>query len=430
MSPKQFKYSVIFLLLLLSGCNLDLTPEDKLASFDKLYAVSQNVEAVDFICKPDNSGYILIGNLKFDDNNNSDIIIVDVGSDGMQQNFHRIKTPFYDEAISIQLYEDDNSVLVLCHRKLGGAESPIERNLIIKSNLDGIPFKAENTNPEDTISAEFKILNITDNNPIYLNDFILIPPHLISVGHIRQSSSGKQRKITQIFDITSINFNDSNDSIVKMTMEKPSATLPYDGSKSIMVMKGNAPSAIYEVLGEKTFQNPNNEIDEEGSQNITWNIYSELEAPAAPPIWIGTDNNESFGDILFHSNKKNYIGGSYLDTNSIFLISKDYTGENNNRDQKIYVSANYGNKVASLSEDQEGNIIMATVEEGSLNTTSHILKFSQAGEPIENEDFEFTSTGLYNIKKIASEPGNIIVILSQKTFENNSTAIGLMKIKF
>jgi len=426
MNHKHFKNIIIILLLPLVGCNLDQLPEDQLPSFDKLYVVSENVEAVDFICKPDASGYIIAGNLKSAEN--SDIIIIDVGSDGMQKNLHQIKTPFFDEAVSIKLYQEDNSIVILSHRKSDISEPNVEQNLIIKADLNAIPFRADNTDPNDTVSAEFKILTTKSNTPIQLQDFIIKPPNLICVGNIRQSATGNFSKLTQIFDISSVDFNDKNDSIVEMTRQKPDS-IPYNNSRNLKIMEGNAPSAVYEVIAQNISENPNYGINGP-SQNINWDIYTDLESSASERIFIGTDKNEIFGDVLYHSNNKNYIAGNYLDSDTLFLISKEYIGINNNADQKITTIADYGNKVVSLTEDEEGNIIMATIEEGDANNVSHILKFSQSGQPIDDQDFVFNSTGLFNIKKIRNESGNILVVLSNKTFENNSTAIGLMKIKF
>ncbi|WP_296622677.1 hypothetical protein [Marivirga sp.] len=410
----------------ITSCNLDPLPEDQLPSFDKLYAVSLNVEAVDFICKPNASGYIIVGNLKSTEN--SDIIIIDVGTDGMQRNLHRINTPTFDEAVSAKLYEDDNSVLILGHRKSDPSQANIGQNILIKSNLDGIPIRADNVNSEDTISAEFKILTINENNPVQLNDFLIIPPNLIAVGRIRESPTGASNRITQIFDITSASFNNKNDSLFDKIREKPDAIV-YDNSRSLKIRKGNTPSVVYEVMGQNISENPNGEVNGV-SLNISWDIYTNLESGASERIYIGTDTDEAFGDILFHSNGKNYIAGNYVNTDTVFLISKEYTGVNNNVGQKIYTTTEYGNKVSSLTEDDDGNIIMALIDETDINNNSLLLKFSQAGEPIEDQNLKFISTGLYNIKKIENEAGNILVILSQKTFENNSTAIGLMKIKF
>jgi hypothetical protein len=408
------------------SCNLDPLEADQSSNFDKLYAVSENVEAIDFICKPDLSGYIIVGNIKSPDN--SDIILINVGADGMQDTLRRIITPTYDEAVSIKINEDDNSVWILAHRKFDPSQPNVDQNILFKSDLNGIPIQATNRDAEDSLSAEFKILNISDNFPVQLNDFLIIPPNLITVGQIRESASGNYNRLTQIFDINSINFNDKNDSIVTLLSEKPTQK-NYNNSRYLKIMRGHESTAVYEVLGQNFSENPNNEINGP-SENINWDIFTEVESDASERIFIGSDRNEGFGDILYHSNGKIYIGGNYLDTDMLFLIAKDYTGTNNNTDQEIIEIDGYGNRIASLSEDDIGNIIMATVDEGEINNISNILKFSQAGDTIDNQSIKFRSTGLNEIIKIENEPGNVLVILSQKTFENNSTAIGLMKIKF
>ncbi|SMG18357.1 hypothetical protein SAMN05661096_01062 [Marivirga sericea] len=434
MKRKFFLHIAFIMLLPMASCNLEPLEEDQLPSFDKLYAVSENIEAIDFICKPDASGYIIVGNLTSSDNSNSDIIIIDVGANGIQQNFHRIYTPQHDEAVAIKLNENDNSVFILAHRKSDQSQDIIEQNLILKANLQGVPVRASNASIEDTVSAEIKVLTPENNNQlIRLNDFLITPPNLICVGQIRLSPAGNYSRVTQIFNISSVDFNNSNDSTIIEFRQKPDQK-NYSNSELFKITNGNVPSAVYEVIGQNISENPDGD-GSEPSQNITWDAYTDLESSAGEPIFIGTDRDEKFGDILYHSNGKNYIAGNYENTDSatLFLITKEYTGFNNNRGQNVYAFSNYGNEVMSLTEDSDGNIIMATKKENEMdnNNTSHLLKFSQSGVPIENQEFEFRGTGLDNVvRKIESEPGNILVILSQKTFDNNSTAIGLMKIKF
>ncbi|WP_375578144.1 hypothetical protein ABWH96_14020 [Marivirga tractuosa] len=429
MNRNYFIHIVYIILFSLVSCNLEPLPADQLPSFNKLYRVSEDIEAVDFICKPDQSGYIIIGNLK--SNDDSDIIIIDVGIDGMQKNLYRVNTEEYDEAVSIKLNEDDNSALILAHRiRSNQIQDGIDQNIILKTNLDGIPFGGNNEIPEDSSSAIIKILKSeNENSIIQLHDFLISGQNIIGVGQIRETNNGNTSRVTQIFDVSSVDFNNTIDSTILAFRQKPDNPI-YNNSKLIKIKEGNVPSAVYEVFGQNESENPDGE-EREPSLNISWDAYTDLESSAGEPIFIGTDRNDVFGDILFHSNGKNYIAGNYENSDTIFIITKDYTGFNNNRGQEIYSLTGYGNQVTSLSEDSDGNIIMSTIVESEIQNTSHILKFSQSGQPIEGQDFEFKSTGLNNtVKKIESEPGNILVILSQKTFDNNSTAIGLMKIKF
>lgn len=429
MIKKNYIY-ILFLVSLAYGCQLDPLPQDELSSFNKLYAVSENVEAIDFICKPDQSGYVILGNFK--SNENSDLFLIDVAPDGLQRSLNRINTPFYDEGVKLKIDEIDNSLIILGHRRTEASQANVHQNFLLKTNLDGVPIKAENALETDSIPAEIKIITDTQNTPYQLNDFIIIPPHLITVGNIRQSPTGVFNKITRIYDWTTFNFSDTSDVDILMTRQKPEdSQIPYNNSNSLSVWKGNSLNAVYEVLGHSYRDNPAGERIEK-SDNISWNIYTGIESSASEPLYIGTDNNEAFGDILYHSIRKTYIAGNYIveGQDSLFLITKEYTGNNNNSNQKIYSFKGYGTKVSSLVEDNDQNIIMATIEEGTLNNISYLLKFSPSGEPIEDQEFEFASSGFYNIKKIESEPNNVLVILSQKIFENNSTAIGLMKIKF
>ncbi|HET8859750.1 hypothetical protein [Marivirga sp.] len=414
------------------SCELDPLQQDEIPSFDKLYAVSENVEAIDFICKPNQSGYIILGNIKTSEN--SDIILIDVAPDGIQREFYRINTPFFDEGVKLKVNQDDNSLIILGHRRTEATQANVNQNFIIKTNIDGIPIRAENASDEDPVIAEIKLFPEDPNEIVQLNDMVLIPPHLITVGFVRESTSGRFNRITRIYNWNTINFSDTSDVDIDKTVEIPIVNdINYNNnSRSLRVLKGNTTNGIYSVYGQINKENPNGEIAG-NSLNINWNIYTDIQSSAPEPINdIGSDKNEELGSILHHSNGKTYLAGNYTnnDDESLFLITKEYRGIENNTEQKIYPFGGKGTKVTSLTEDIDNNIIMATIEEEELSNISYLLKFSPAGEPIEDQEFEFNSTGLYHIKKIESEPNNVIVVLSQKSFENNSTAIGLMKIKF
>lgn len=436
---KKSYISILLWIPLAFACQLDPLPEDEKSNFNKLYAVSENVEAIDFICKPDQSGYIILGNFKT--NENSDIFLIDVGPDGIQRNLNRINTPFFDEGVKIKINEIDNSLIILGHRRTEPTQENVHQNIIFKTDINGVPVKAENALEEDSVSAEIKVITDNQSTPYQLNDFIIIPPHLITVGQIRENATGDFNKITRIYDWSTFDFNDTSDVEILMTRQKPlDNQIPYNNSRSLKVLLGNSENAIYEVYGQNYRGNPNGEITEP-SENISWNIYTNIESSASEPIYIGTDKDEEFGSVLQHSNGKTYIAGNYIEggNNTLFLITKEYRGIDNNSNQKIYTFDSLGTKVSSLAEDIDNNIIMATIEEGTLNNISYLLKFLPEEGPIEanneNQELEiqniqFPSTGFYNIKKIECEPNNIVVILSQKMFENNSTAIGLMKIKF
>lgn len=435
---KKSYISFLLLIPLAFACQLDPLPQDELPSFNKLYAVSENVEAIDFICKPDQDGYIILGNYKSSEN--SDIFLIDVSSDGFQRSFNRIKTSFFDEAIKMKVDETDNSLIILGHRRLESAQTNVYQNILLKTNIDGVPIKADNALEEDSTSAEIKVITDNQSSPYQLNDFVLIPPYLVTVGNIRQSPTGAFNEVTRIYDWASFNFSDTSDASIILIRQKPAA-IPFNNSENLRVFAGNSQSTVYSIIGQNNTDNVNGEATTP-SDNITWNIYTDIQSNSSEPIFIGTDKNEEFGNILQHSTGKTYIGGSYIDSeeDSLFLITKDYTGSNNNKNQKIFSFAGYGTKITGIAEDIDHNIIIATIEEENLNNISYLLRFSPAGSPIEieNEETEeneienivFPSTGFYNIKKIESEPNNVVVILSQKTFENNSTAIGLMKIKF
>lgn len=430
--------SYIYILLWIPiayACQVDPLPDAEFSRFNKLYAVSENVEAIDFICKPDQSGYIILGNIKNNQNTNSDIFLVDVAPDGIQRDLIRINTLFFDEGVKLKVNEDDNSLIILGHRRAENTQTSGNQNFIIKANMDGIPFRAENALEEDSVIAEIKIFPEDPTEIVQLNDLLLIPPHLITVGFIKESqTSNRTNKITRIYDWNTIDFSDTSDVNINKTIEIPNLNdINYNNnSRSLKVLPGNSENAIYSVYGQINKENPNPPISGK-TENINWNIYTDILSRAPEPINdIGTDKNEELGSVLHHSNGKTYLAGNYFgeDEDSLFLITKEYRSITNSRDQKIYPFSGKGTKVSSLAEDFDNNIIMATVKEGELNNISFLLKFSPAGKPIKDQNFVFESTGLYDIKKIECEPNNIVVILSQKEFENNSTAIGLMKIKF
>jgi hypothetical protein len=429
MNRNQF-LSLFIILFIVSSCQQELFEEENGESFDKVYALYQNVEAVDFICKPDGSGYVILGNIIIE--NNSDIFLIDVNANGMQKNIHFIKTPFYDQAIKLKINLEDNSLLALGHRRDDNTQTNIKQNILFTSDINGVPKRADNISEEDSVAAEIKIINENENNPIKLNDMLIMPPNLIFVGQINQSSSGLYNRITQIYDFNSIDFSDTTETNLQLRQQKPvENSINWNNNQSLKIVTGNTSNAIYTVFGHNNRENIYGEVVGP-SQNISWDIYTNLESSASLSTWIGTDQNEQLGDILIHSNGRTYISGYYSDAgnDSLFLITKEYREINSTFSETIYNFSGFGNITASLTEDEKGNIIMATVQEDELGSTGYLLKFSPRATSIESDKFKFESTGLYNIKKIESEPNNTVIVLSQKNFDNNSTAIGLMKIKF
>ncbi|ADR20875.1 hypothetical protein MATR_14990 [Marivirga tractuosa] len=434
----MIKKSYIYLILWIPvafACQLEPLPEDMMPGFNKLYAVSENVEAIDFICKPDQSGYLILANIKTDDD--SDIALINVNASGMQTDFHRItNADFYDEGVKMKLLGQEG-VLVLTHRKTSAQQENPAMNMLIKADLDGLPV---DVNQADSVAAEFKILQMnTSSEIIAFKDFLVIPNYLICVGSIRNSPTSNTSKVTEIFELSDIDFNQSSTEEIEKIQQKP-AVLNYSGSYNLKILPGNNPDEVYAVIGQEINENPQETV-QGPSLNIIWEIYTDLvsTAPARPSL--GTDENDRFADYLRHStNEKDYFLGNYNEANndSVFLIRKEYINSQKEKSQQIFkyrrdttnVSDVGRTTAASLAEDSDGNIVVATIEEKELSTYSYLQKFSQEGEALLNENIEFQSTGFYKIKKIECEPNNVVVILSQKEFENNSTAIGLMKIKF
>lgn len=423
------KYLALFVISILSSCQVDPLTEDASPSFDKIYALSENVEAIDFIAKPDNSGYIILGNFK--NTENSDIFLIDVRPDGMQESLQRINTSFFDEGKSITIHPDQKSLLILGQRRGNGAQTPVTDNFLIKTDLKGVPVIADNSLKEDSVTAELKFLPKNSTyTTISFNDITTINSNLILVGHVTKENSTVTNKITQIYNLADFNFADTSDVQIKLKYQKPTI-LNFDNSKSMKIMPDNKNGHGYSVIGQSYNENPLGEIAG-SSFNISWGFFTDAESSASALLYLGSDKNEVFGDALAHTNGKTYFGGHYTEDNndSIFIITKEFNGVNTNSEQTIVSIAGFGSIINSMAEDSNGNIIIATRDKQDIIDISYLLKFSQSGQLIDNEDFKFLSTGLYNIKKIESEPNNVLVILSQKTFENNSTAIGLMKIKF
>lgn len=432
------QYFLVIALVFLAACQLDPVFDDDIERFNKIYAVTQQVEAVDVVEKMDGTGYLIIGHVKT--TTDSDLILIDAGLDGMQKNYQRIDTEFYDEAVALKIYEEEQSVYILGNRR-DNATSSQYSNILVKANLDGNLIQLEIN--DTTTSTEVKLLESVDNYSIKMNDFLINPPFLIFTGQINQS--GISHKFNQIYNLQSFNFNIAaapGEEIEKLHQIPLSLSSLTSNTRNLHINKSDFPGSIYTVYGQADGLTDPGLVATPATP--IWEIFTALETQAGLNPDLKATEDLSYGFALKHSNKKTYFAGNLVGVSSLFLISAEY---NNSETSTAQIELNDSIKgdglndflgsprVSSMLEDKDGNIIMAVyveVEEQSItnNSISYLLKFSPSALQIEDQQIIFNSTGLNNIKKVIMANDGSILLLSQLIFENNSMAIGLTKIKF
>lgn len=428
---KAQQYFQIIAILFLAACQLDPVFDDDIERFNKIYSVTQNVEAIDVVEKMDGSGYLILGHVKT--TSDSDIILIDAGLDGMQRNYQRIDTDKYDEAVALRVYQEEQSIYILGNRRENSNTGEYS-NILIKASLDGNPIQVEN---DTTSYTEVKLLESVDNYSIKMNDFLINPPYLIFTGQINQSGSNVSNKFNQIYNIQSFNFNitAADDEVDKLHQIPLSLSSLTPNTRNLHIDKSDFPGAIYTVYGQA------DELTDQVAKP-TWEIFTDLETQTGLNPDLKAETNLEYGFALNHSNKKAYFAGNIEGINSLFLISAEYTNTETSIARIELNDSIKGDgqneflgspKVSSMLEDLDGNIIMAVyVEEqsNSTNSISYLLKFSPSKLQIEDQLIVFNSTGQNNIKKVILASDGSVLLLSQLNFENNSMAIGLTKIKF
>ncbi|MBK6266234.1 hypothetical protein JKA74_14405 [Marivirga sp. S37H4] len=442
----RYLLNIAFLIIsvLLLSCKDDLLQEEAVPKFSKIYSSLEDIEAVDFIAKPDGSGYLILANNKNSTNTNSDIYLINTDNEGFQLSSFHIKTNTYDQGVTLK-FGNENDLYILGIRK-ETANNAFSKSILLKANLEGEPVKAAN----DTTSsiAEIKTLAAESNQSITMNDFMIdAVGYIYFAGTIRRPQrNDKTNEIVQIYNLNNFNFEDTTTRVMQFEeIPRNLNSIVYNNTTANKIIQEQFTSYnyLYTTIGHE-YTSSNQDSVAPPSYNIVRKIYKEMQSAVAEPTTIGNENDEQLGAILQDGYEGNlYLAGSYRNSNndSLFLIRSTFNPiqpdqENPYFSTNWFIFSGYGNNVVSMTRTNSGKIIMATTEyipENELEaatTNSYLLKFSEAGILIENEAFKLQNSKFYNIKKILSLNDNSVIILSSLEFENTSKSVGLVKIFF
>ncbi len=426
-------------LILLFSCNDDLLLKENATVYSKIYSSLEDIEAVDFIPKPDGSGFLILANNK--NTTNSNIYLISTDNEGYIDSTYHIKTEFYDQGKTLK--SQGNDIYVLGNRR-ENLEARISRALLLKAEANGKPVKA--SDDTTTVIAEIKILAAKNTQSITMNDMLMDNGGSIYfAGAVQRLPNTVTNEIIQIYNLSEFNFQSSSPykgQIEEIPRNLNDISYTYNNSRINRIIKENFSNykSTYTTIGHAVSSNATGNIAPP-SENIVRKIYEENLSSAADVKFLGDERNENLGAILLHKNNNSlFVGGSYQDNDSLFLIRTTYDPLNIDNENPVFTQtrysfSGYGNKIVSMSQNYSGDIIMATTEnfdvtEGALPEKSYLLKFSEAGLPIESEVFTLQNSKYYNIKKILSQDDNSIMILSNLEFENTSKSVGLLKIYF
>ncbi|GAB3338301.1 hypothetical protein GCM10027429_23360 [Marivirga atlantica] len=415
-------------ILILSACNQDYLEEHE--NFSRLYKGPEAIEAIDFVRKPDGSGYLILGNSRriIDGTPNSNLIIFDVDKSGFTRNTNEIENDFIDNGK--KLFINDNQVVVL-----GIRETDEQINtIVLATDLDGNSILNNDT-------ASIRELKYESNGiSLIMEDLFIANGDVLLSGYI-ENSAGATKKISRVYPLsTLLNFDID---VVDHVNQFPiiNSETAFDNSKATHILTSPNRSGIYivgqEYLGES---NP--------SLNISIDQINDLRSskPEISPS-INYSGNQILTACTFGILPGDiYFGGKFEKTennapDSLFVIRGTYF-ENSTNDQldiiarEPRIETDFGNELTDLIQLSNGEILAVTsVSDISNNEevgrSSYILKYSFSADqsPRDELSLEYLGNGFYDIKKIIEEDGKLI-ILSQIEFGTGETAIELSKVLF
>lgn len=429
------RFNTILLLLTLFtivGCSDIYLDEANQENFTKLYRANDDVEAVDFIIKPDKSGFLVLGNSKsiIDSESSSNMIVYDINNQGYVRNTVELNTNDFDEGEKIYL-NDDNEVYLLGKR----TKEEQQITIIIKTDLN-----ANFLNYTDTASyEEVRELSFDENDNLIsfvMNDIGILDQTLILAGYIEQN--GNKNALARTYSLNSL-FNDLTIPVNHINQVPLNSNINYDNSvfKNIGLLEyDNYPLCIYgqklnidgkidithylfQSISDFRYISPN--LNRAKNQNLTAYQINEVDGSI---IFVGNNQNTELGDSIFIM-RAVYSPTLSSDSVNYNILSIDYLG-------------GYGNEVIDIAQTTRGDILIASVSDDVTNAeilsrTGDILKFSFLANAIPSSrlTLSIAGNGFQNIKKIRYDgDSNITYILSGVTLGTEETAIELSKVMF
>jgi len=408
------------------GCEYDLLNQER--GFKRLLKGAEEIEAVDFIIKPDNEGYLVLGNSKVNGNLNSSIILFNLSSDGLVESTTQINTTFNDSGTKLYL-TDNNRVLILGQRdKLTDGSYSI----LLSTDIEANPVLVND-------SAAIRELKYQDESlSLHFKDLMLIGNDLVLSGFLTNASNNTN-KITQVFDLNNV-LNISEVAIPKNQIPVESA-IEFDNSKSHNLLRQTGNDDIF-IIGERFLGNIGNR-----SLNVSIDLIDNLNSgkPLTSPTLAAPGDQFLKASTLGNNEGEFFFGGisgsAINDPDSLFILSATYfkNATNDNADiaiRDLNILTTYGNNLTDIIQLSDGNVLVVTNEAGEIGSeeimrSSSILKFSffVAGNPASELELVYNGNGNYDIKKIMEE-NNQLVVLSTIAFGTGETAIEIAKIDF
>ena len=204
MNKKLYIILSILAPILILGCTDNYIEQDDQEYFTKLYRSNDDIEAIDFIIKPDNNGFLVLGNAE--SATNSNLIIFDLNQNGYIKKSVELKTNDLDAGKKIYLTEN-NDVYLLGNRTK--ADDQIV-SIIIKTDINA-NFKNYNdsTNYEEVRELNFNPNDL--NTSFIMNDMGILGETLILAGYIQ--NNGINNAISRSYELSKL-FNNFSKSFI------------------------------------------------------------------------------------------------------------------------------------------------------------------------------------------------------------------------
>ncbi len=430
--------STILLSLVLLSCENDDGLASDVPSFSKLFYGTESLEANDFIEKED--GYLILATIY--NNNSSAFYLINTDREGYVLDTIRVKSDTFntfDRGIALKQLENEVFILGINSSTSTNEVNTNFKSLIFKVDLNGTPIKNNNDTSEG--KATIHVIENSDGYPMKMNDFIFSEDKIVLGGTIFNSTNTGE--IVQIYNINA--FNGSNET-VPFEYEYPNQ-LKIDATNTtvLKVFEGNNGTGKFTTVGQNTISN-DKDSPAPPSRNIVRKVYPNFDSPAPFVPRIYSPNQENLGDALKEPVSDTFFyAGSYGTsennqlTDDLFIIRDDFnptlqapTQDGTEKTNKN-ITEKFGNNVVSIAQNSLGNIYIATTNKiDNINIgPSYLFKLSSSVDLLTMEPTELKSSRFYNIKKIKiSQQDDKLLVLSSLEFENNASAVGLMKLNF
>ncbi|NMJ87873.1 MAG: hypothetical protein EX285_08580, partial [Thaumarchaeota archaeon] len=371
------KYSslhiIAFLALtMLFSCQADLLEEKEY--FSRLYKAQFDIEAVDFVPKPDGDGYYILGN-SVDNTLTSNLIIFNADASGYTKSTSVIETSADDRGK--KLFIHNNSLLVLGERQTEDFSSSI----LFQTDLSGNPQLLN----DSTVAIRELFYDEAGITSLIMEDLFVQNDNILLSGYI-ENSAGRTNKISRVYNLSNLlNLNEEPEVLNQIPID---GLINFDGSKSSEILTSENRNSIY-IIGQTYRGNETNQ-----KLNISIDQINSLSGKE-PAISPALNNNQN--QIITAACLGNYEGdlffGGHLektgsqDPDSLFVLKCLYFEQSADDAFDITIQSNkglinYGNTLTDIIQASNGEVLAVVNEpvfdenDQEIGRKSSILKFS------------------------------------------------------